>query len=337
MSGPLDAVPREYRGSLRAAPPPRSVTPMLAVLTDGPFSDPGWIYERKLDGERVVAAHDGDDVRIASRTGHDLRGTYPELVDALATQSAHDVVVDGEVVAFERGRPSFARLQRRFGLTDPDEARARGIAVYLYLFDILHVAGYDTRELPNRVRKAVLRRALTWHDPLRFTGHRVGDGDAYFRYACEHGWEGLIAKRADAPYASRRSGDWLKVKCVNEQEVVIGGFTEPEGSRTGFGALMVGYYADGELRYAGKVGTGYDRRTLTGLRARLDGLERDAPPFAGTVRERGAHWVRPELVAQVAFTEWTGDGKLRHPRYLGLRRDKDPKDVRRERAERGRS
>jgi len=310
---------------------------MLAVLTDGPFSDPDWIYERKLDGERVIAARDGDDVRITSRTGHDLRATYPELVDALAEQTAHDLVVDGEVVAFEHGRASFARLQRRFGLSDPDEARASGIAVYLYLFDILHVAGYDTRALPNRVRKPVLRRALTWQDPLRYTSHRVGDGDAYFAHACAHGWEGLIAKRADAPYAARRSRDWLKVKCVNEQEVVIGGFTDPEGSRTGFGALMVGYYDDGHLRYAGKVGTGYDRRTLAGLRERLDGLERDTPPFAGTVRERGAHWVRPELVAEVAFTEWTDDGKLRHPRYLGLRRDKDPKDVRRERAEKGRS
>lgn len=331
MTGPLDAVPAAHRTDLRPSAPPDTVTPMLAVLTGAPFSDDAWIYERKLDGERVVAIRDGDDVRLRSRTGHDLGGTYPEIADALAAQDQRDFVVDGEVVAFDGNATSFSRLQRRFGLHDPEAARATGIAVHLYAFDVLHVAGYDTSALPARIRKAVLRRTLRWRDPLRYSAHRVGDGEAYFALACERGWEGLIAKRAEAPYQPRRSRDWLKFKCVNEQEFVIGGFTDPEGHRHGFGALLIGYYADGDLRYAGKVGTGYDERTLRDLRARLDERVRTEQPFAGArVRERGAHWVRPELVAEVAFTEWTGDGKLRHPRYLGLRRDKDPKDVRRE-------
>jgi bifunctional non-homologous end joining protein LigD len=183
-----------------------------------------------------------------------------------------------------------------------------------------------------RARKALPRRALAFHGPLRFTTHRNTTGEAYLRQACQWGWEGLIAKRADSAYVPKRSTDWLKFKRSQGQETVVGGFTEPAGSRIGFGALLVGYYEGGRLRYAGKVGTGYDQRTLTGLRKRLDGLERERQPFAGdAIRERGAHWVRPELVAEIAFTEWTGDGKLRHPRFVGLRTDKAATGVVRER------
>ena len=164
------------------------------------------------------------------------------------------------------------------------------------------------------------------------SSHRNGDGEAYFREACGRGWEGLVAKRADAPYRpGRRSDDWLKLKCVHEQELVVGGWTDPQRSRTGFGALLVGYYhGDGGLRYAGKVGTGFDRRTLTELSARFRDLAADRSPFAEPVHEKGAHWLRPQLVAQIGFSEWTRDGKLRHPRYLGLRDDKAPGDVVRE-------
>jgi ATP-dependent DNA ligase len=200
------------------------------------------------------------------------------------------------------------------------------VAVYLYLFDVVHVHGCDV------TRKAVLRRLLAFRDSLRFTPHRNADGEAYWRQACRKGWEGVIAKRADAPYRHDRSCDWLKFKCVNQQEFVIGGYTDPKGSRHGFGALLLGHYRGGDLVYAGKVGTGCDQQLLEGLRRRLASLERARPPFSvGRLPSAGVRWVRSELVAQIGFSEWTGDRQLRHPRFLGLRHDKRPREVARER------
>jgi bifunctional non-homologous end joining protein LigD len=304
--------------------------PMLATLTDRYFSDPDWIFERKLDGERVIGTRSGETVTLRSRTGRVLDGTYPELVQALRRQRG-DFVVDGEVVAFDGNRTSFERLQGRIGLTDPAQARRSGIAVYFYLFDLLRAGGEDLTALPLRERKRRLRATIRFGGPLRYTAHRNTDGEAMLAEACRRGWEGVIAKRADGRYVPGRSTDWLKFKCVTEQEFVIGGFTDPAGSRHGFGALLVGVYDGDELRYAGKVGTGFDHRTLTDLRARMDGLEIGSSPFHGPVRERGTHWIRPSLVAQVGFTEWTRDGRLRHPRFIGLRRDKPPREVTRER------
>ncbi|MFI7407932.1 non-homologous end-joining DNA ligase [Streptomyces sp. NPDC049627] len=327
----LDGLSGEEREQLRPATG-HVPKPMLATLTNTPFSDPAWIYERKYDGERCLGARDGAGTRMLSRSGRSLTATYPEAADALARQPCDDFVVDGEVVAFEGNRTSFALLQQRMGITNERQARASRIAITYYVFDLLRLDGQDLTGLPLRTRKALLRRALTYTSPLRFATHRNSTGEVYLRKACEWGWEGLIAKRADSRYVSRRSTDWLKFKCGKRQEFVIGGFTEPEGERVGFGALLVGYYEGRRLVYAGKVGTGYDRNTLTSLRKRLDALECEEQPFAGqTVRERGAHWVRPELVAEIGFTEWTGSGKLRHPRYLGLRTDKPATQVVRER------
>lgn len=325
-------LPAPVRALLRSAPQPDWVSPMLATLTDRRFSHPDWVFERKLDGERCLAFRRGAGVRLLSRKRLRLEHTYPEVADALGAQPTEDFVVDGEVVAFEHGRTSFARLQQRLGITDPDRARRSPVAVFFYLFDLLHLDGHDTTALPLRARKALLREALAFRPPLRFTAHRNAKGEAYFASACAHGWEGLIAKRADAAYVSGRSRDWLKLKCSAGQEFVIGGFTDPAGSRVGLGALLVGYHDGDQLVYAGKVGTGYSRATLRDLRARLDALETPDSPFRrDRIAERGVHWVRPELVAQVAFTEWTGDGKLRHPRFEGLRRDKSPHEVIRER------
>ena len=322
MSDPFAALPEAERALVRRAPTPRFVEPMKAVLTDEPFSDPGWIFERKLDGIRCVAVKSGGRVRLLSRNELSLNERYPELAEALEGDPADEFVVDGEVVAFEGARTSFARLARR--------GRER-VAVFLYLFDAMHLAGCDTRRLPVRSRKAVLRRALSFGGPVRLTPHRNRDGETLFEEACRKGWEGLIAKRADSPYTCGRSRDWLKFKCSAEQELVVGGYTEPRGSRVELGALLVGYYEDGRLRYAGKVGTGFDRQTLHDLARRLRALRRESSPFAGDdVPERGTTWVEPELVAQVAFTEWTRDGRLRHPRYLGLREDKDAREVVRE-------
>jgi len=207
--------------------------------------------------------------------------------------------------------------------------------VFLYLFDLLVLDGHDTTALPLRVRKRLLRDAVTFTDPLRMSSHSNGDGEAYLLEACQRGWEGLVGKRADAPYRpGRRSEDWLELKCVHEQELVVGGWTDSQRSRTGFGALLVGYHDSGDggagLRYAGKVGTGFDHDTLARLSDRFRDLAADRSPFAEPVKEKGAHWLRPELVAQIGFSEWTRDGKLRHPRYLGLRDDKAAGDVVRE-------
>ncbi|WP_413804585.1 hypothetical protein [Streptomyces sp. OE57] len=188
---------------------------MLATLTDTPFSDPDWIYERKFDGERCLGLRDGAEVRLLSRSGQALTATYPEAADVLARQPCRDFLVDGEVVAFEGTRTSFARLQQRMGVTDEDQARTSRIAIAYYVFDLLRLDGRDLTGLPLRTRKALLRRALTYTSPLRFATHRNSTGEAYLDQACERGWEGLIAKQADSGYVSRRSADWLKFKCGN--------------------------------------------------------------------------------------------------------------------------
>ena len=296
---------------------------MKAVLWDEPFSDPAWIFERKLDGIRCVAHRDRSGLRLLSRTDREMSGQYPELAEALASEPCSDFVVDGEVVALDsHGITRFERLQRR--------GKER-VAVHLYLFDLMRHEGADLRELPLRERKAMLRRALRFEDPIRFTAHRNEHGERLFAEACRKGLEGVIAKRADSPYRATRSRDWLKLKCHAEQELVIGGFTAPQGSRSHFGALLVGHFQGDTLHYAGKVGTGFDRSTLAELGSRLRELQTDANPFAEVHPiPRGTQWVRPELVGQIAFTEWTRDGRLRHPRFLGLRDDKPAHEVVRE-------
>jgi bifunctional non-homologous end joining protein LigD len=327
----LAGLPESVRAALHDEPVPDWRAPTLATLTERRFSDPRWIFERKFDGMRCLAFRDGDRVQLLSRNRQPLNGTYPELVDALAAQHTTRFVVDGEVVAFEGRRTSFARLQGRLGITNPEVARASRIRIFYYVFDLLHLDGKSTIDLPLVWRKRLLRNAIQFSGPLRYTSHRVEDGIAAYRAACERGDEGVIAKLADSTYESRRSTNWLKFKCVRDQEFVVGGYTGPKGSRVGLGALLLGYYDGRDLVYAGKVGTGFDEATLRSLHERLSVIEQDAPPFTrGLVHEKGARWTRPELVAQIGFTEWTRDGKLRHPRYQGLRTDKDPHDVVRE-------
>lgn len=327
-------VAEELRERLESRSHPRWIQPMLAILEHEPFSDPGWIYERKLDGERCLAFRDDGEVRLLSRNAKPLNDTYPELEEAISAQPERDLVVDGEVVAFSGGVTSFSRLQGRMQIRDREEAGRSGIAVYLYLFDLLHLDGRSTEKLPLRERKRLLRRVVRFEHPLRFTPHRNQRGEDLLEDACRRGWEGLIAKDAQAPYVHDRSRRWLKLKCSARQELVVAGFTEPEGERIGFGALLLGYWEDDELRYAGRVGTGFDHETLQSMRRRMDELERDGPPLAredaGDADGPGVHWVEPELVAEVGFTEWTGAGRLRHPRFLGLRRDKPAREVVRE-------
>lgn len=331
MNSLLDRLPEDQRHLVRAASGPvEAGTPMLAVLSSRRTFDADWLFERKLDGVRALVARDGDGARLSSRNGKTQNATYPELVEALSSQPCKDFVADGEIVAMRHGRTDFALLQQRLGLTRPDDVRASGVSVRYYLFDLLRLDGFDLTGLPQRTRKSLLRDALEFGDPLYFTPHQNHGGQDQLDAACAHGWEGLIAKRADAAYVRRRSDAWLKLKCDAGQELVIGGFTEPAGSRVGLGALLVGYYVGGKLRYAGKVGTGFDTATLKTLRRRLDGIEQKTSPFDDVVRERTPHWVHPELVAQIGFTEWTQAGRLRHPRFLGLRDDKRAAEVVRE-------
>ena len=329
---PIDRLPVDVRQDGVKAPFPRWIEPMLATLTEERFSRDDWIFERKFDGERCLAFRNGGDVRLLSRNKKNLNDTYPELVDAMKKQRVEQFVVDGEIVAFEGDITSFGRLQNRMQISDAGEARRSDVAVYYYLFDICYVDGYDLTRVELRHRKEVLKQAISYDDPLRFTEHRNRDGQAYFKEACPKGWEGLIAKDATARYVHGRSRYWLKFKCVHEQELVVGGFTDPERSRVGFGALLVGYYEGGALKYAGKVGTGYDDSTLHELRRQLDAIEIREGQFEANdlLPTHNVHWVKPLLVAQVKFTEWTASNRLRHPVFIGLRDDKKPRDVRKE-------
>jgi bifunctional non-homologous end joining protein LigD len=305
---------------------------MLATLTDRRFSDPAWIFERKFDGIRCLSFRHGSVVRLMSRNRERLDSTYPEIADEVAAQAENDFVIDGEVVAYEGSRTSFELLQQRSGITDPHRARGSPVRVRYYVFDIVYLDGQDTRFAPLRARKRLLRSAITFRGPLKFTTHRNEEGERFFEQACTSGWEGLVAKRADSTYASRRSPDWLKFKCAHGQEFVVGGFTEPRGSRIGFGALLVGYYDDdGSLRYAGKVGTGFNDAVLRQLSETMDKLKVKTSPFSRNRGfERGTHFVRPELVVQVGFAEWTREGLLRQPRFQGVRQDKSAREVKRE-------
>src|SRR3954465_4391336 len=279
---------------------PTTAGAMKAVLTDERFSDPDWIFERKLDGIRCVAIRDGSSLHMLSR--NDLALNYPEIAAAVSRQS-RSFAIDGEVVA----------VSGRF--------QDDGPRLY-HVFDITWLDGEDLRGRPLRERKALLREAVDWEDPLRFVPHRDEAGEAMFAEACANGWEGVIAKRADSTSSDRRSRDWLKFKCEHGQELVIGGFTPPKGSRGELGALLVGVYDGDQLLYAGKGGAGFNRSTLRSLAEQLRPLARADSPFANAPRFRDVTWVEPRLVAQVGFAEWTRDGRLRHPRFLGLRDDK---------------
>ena len=332
MPNPLNRLPAEIKVRLRKKPQPKWIAPMLATLTDERFSQEGWLFEPKWDGERCLAFRCGGQLSLFSRNRMLLNAKYPEITTAFHQQQARSFIVDGEIVTFRNGITSFAKLQARMQVANPSAELIRRIPVWLYLFDLLYLGHYDTRDLPLRYRKELLRNTFDFKGSLQFTEHRETEGEAYYREACRKGWEGVIAKNADSAYVSRRTRDWLKFKCSQGQEFVIGGYTEPRGNRIGFGALLLGYYRDQRLVYAGKVGTGFDRNTLRRLSKKLAGLETPISPFEEDGLPRsGVHWVKPRLVAQVAFTEWTHDNKLRHPRFLGLREDKKPEEVVRER------
>jgi bifunctional non-homologous end joining protein LigD len=309
---------------------PKWVDPMLASLAETPPRGEDWTYEPKLDGFRTLAFREGDNVRLLSRNHKDLGSRFPEIVEALHQQPVDEFILDGEVVALDsKGRPRFSLLQQR--LTPIPLAAARqSRSLFYYAFDLLYAKGYDTRDLPQSRRTSLLREAVIASDPIRITEQLTGDGAKLLLRVCRKGFEGLIAKRLDAPYApGKRTTYWLKLKCILEQEFVIGGYTDPEGSRTGFGALLVGYYAKGKLIYAGRVGTGFTDKVLADLLKRMRPLARGACPFQPDpeIPRKSVHFVEPRFVGQVGYSEWTHDRHLRQPRFLGLRIDRNPKGV----------
>jgi len=309
------------RSSSRAAFP-QTFAPQLSTLVKSPPTGPQWIHEIKYDGYRIGARILHDNVKLITRNGNDWTETFPEIAAAVKELPLEEALIDGEAaVLLPDGITSFQALQ---GVLKHHE---RGRLAY-FVFDLLHLDGRDLSGLPLEERKAILRR-LAGKSPadavIRYSLHFEGDGAAVLREACRMGLEGIVSKRRDLPYESGRSRNWLKTKCVKRQEFVIGGFTDPEGSRVGIGALLIGVNQDGHLRFAGKVGTGFTSDVLTELRQRLKVLERKDCPFSpqptGSLG-RSAHWVKPDLVAEVEFTEWTEDGKIRHPSFQGLREDK---------------
>ena len=309
---------------------PTGFLPQLATLVKRAPEGDAWLHEVKFDGYRIAARIERGSVRLLSRRGNDWSANFPAVHDAVRRLPVRRALLDGEVAAvLPDGRTSFQALPRVGG----------GTATLLYfVFDLLHLDGEDVARLPLDERKVRLQALLAPFASatlLRYSAHVVGGGERFFAVACERGLEGIVSKRRDRRYEPGRGGGWVKTKCWLRQEVVVGGFTEPEGTRAGLGALLVGVHdAHGALAFAGKVGTGFSTRGAVELRERLDRIARATPPFANPPREARrwrTHWVEPRLVAEVAFTEWTDDGRLRHPSFQGIRADKSAREVTRER------
>lgn len=303
--------------------------PQLATLVKDPPSGDGWIHEIKYDGYRIGCHIRDSRVSLISRNGKDWTQAFPEIAEAARKLGLRDALLDGEVaIVLADGRTSFQALQNRGG------DAARGTLVY-FVFDLLRLDGKHLGPLPLEERKALLRKLIGRRKTgrIRYADHVEGRGVEFFEQACRIGLEGIISKRRDQPYREGRHGDWVKTKCTHRQEFVIGGFTDPQGMRAGLGALIIGYYNDGTLVCAGKVGTGFSHKVALDLRRRLDALAQKTCPFDPPPPRpisRAAHWVKPTLVCEVEFTEWTSDGSVRHPSFQGLRADKKPHEVVRE-------
>jgi bifunctional non-homologous end joining protein LigD len=306
-------------------------SPQLATLVKEPPAGDGWLHEIKYDGYRIGCRIRADRVTLISRNGKDWTAAFPEIAAAAAALPTKDALIDGEVtMVLADGRTSFQMLQNA-----AQGDKANGTLIY-FVFDLLRLDGENVARQPLVDRKARLRALVGRRKTgrIRYADHVMGNGREFFERAQHLGLEGIISKRASEPYHPGRHGEWLKTKCILEQEFVVGGFTDPEGTRAGIGALLIGYYEAGRLVFSGRVGTGFSQKFAVDLRKRLDSIAQKSCPFEPPPEgplARTAHWVKPQLVCVVAFTEWTSDGKIRHPAFKGLRADKKPKDVRRER------
>ena len=328
---------QNLKGAHRS-PIPTIVRPMLATLTDHPFSSDDWLYEIKWDGYRSIAFLDGGDVRLVSRNQNEMTSLYPELQDIATHIKAKQAVLDGEIVAFDdEGRPSFSLMQQRAGIRSGIK-RSRPnaeIPVLYYVFDLLYLDGYDLMKVDLEKRKDILKSIISESDILKYSDHFVGEGEELFAAAKEKSLEGIVAKRRTGCYVQKRSREWLKMKITMRQECVIGGYTDPRGSREHFGSLILGLYDDkGRLIHVGHAGSGFTGATHEAMWQRLKKIEAAKNPFFGKVEAtRRPHWLSPELVAEIKFTEWTHEGqsgavKMRAPVFQGLRFDKSPRECR---------
>lgn len=332
------AAPRaatKEKKSAKRDPVPVITTPMLATLVDEPFDGDDWLFEIKWDGYRAICTvHEDGKISLVSRNGLDFLKQFPELEELRGAWTTLPVVIDGEIVSLDnRGRSSFQRLQGSFNRNRPSarSPEAKKYPLTYAAFDVLYADGKDLRKTPLEQRKAILERIISEPDLVLYSKHVIGGGHAFFEAAQRQQLEGIIGKLRESTYHERRTRDWVKIKAQLMQECVIGGFTEPRGSRKGFGALLLGLYQGRKLYYVGHVGTGFDTKTLAAMTAQLKKSERKTSPFVNDVASNTkAHWVEPKLVAEVRFTEWTRDGVMRQPAFLGLRADKKPKECVRE-------
>lgn len=318
---------------------PHSIRPMLATLVDEPFDDDNWLYEVKWDGYRAITFIDGKSLRLVSRNQNELTAAYPELHDIPRFVNAQKTILDGEIVALdEEGRSSFSLMQQRTGVGEGGRRIRRtrdDIPVIYYAFDLLYLDGYDLTQVDLEQRKQLLKSILSGNDLLRYSDHYIGQGTALFQAAAQRGLEGIVAKHRTSCYEQKRSREWLKIKIVRRQECVVGGYTDPRGSRENFGSLVLGLYDDqGRLIPVGQAGSGFSEQTHEQMWRRLKALEANRSPFFGKVEsDRRVHYVKPELVVEIKFTEWTHEGqsgavKMRAPVFQGLRFDKKPSECR---------
>jgi len=321
--------PKKIRGARKAAKP-EFVSPQLATLVREPPPGDEWLHELKFDGYRMLCHLSRGKARFWSRNGKDWTDKFPNLAQAMKAFPATTAILDGEVVIFDKaGRTSFQKLQQAMG-------KSRNAAFVFEIFDLIYLESYSLTQTPLRERKHTLEQLLVSAKAkgrLRYSDHVEGNGPQFFKQACEYGMEGIVSKLADSPYESTRNRNWLKTKCIKRQEFVIAGYTPSKKGLPGFGSLILGVYDKGKLVYSGRVGTGFSIKQRLELQKKLNRISQASMPFAVVPKDPGlrdAHWAKPQLVAEVEFTEWTADGLIRHPSFQGLREDKKPAEVIRE-------
>jgi bifunctional non-homologous end joining protein LigD len=330
----VPALAKDLQGAVKR-PMPTAIQPMLASIAEDPFDDPNWLFEIKWDGYRVISFIENGKVRMVSRNQNDLGPRYPELRELPKLVNAKTAILDGEVVVLdEQGRPSFSLMQQRTGIRAHGRQAASHpeLPIQYYVFDLLYLDGYDLRRVGLDDRKRALRQVLPPGELVRFSDHHAGQGIALFQVAKQKGLEGIVAKKCNSCYEERRSREWLKIKITQTADCVIGGYTKPEGTRQYFGSLVLGLYNNKkQLIHVGHAGTGFNLARLKQIFEVLKEIESKKNPFTGPVDAKNVHWVKPERVAEVKFSEWThetseGGLKLRAPVFLGLRDDKNPED-----------
>jgi bifunctional non-homologous end joining protein LigD len=316
--------------SARKARMPEQINPMLATLVDDPFSDPDWIFETKWDGFRSVCFIDHGQARFVSRNQIEMTPQYPELVNVPKQLTAKRAILDGEIVALdEQGMPRFQLLQNKLRIRSGSYAKATRAQIVYFVFDLLYCDGYDLMNCPVVERKALLEQILRPASFVKYADHVEAQGKEFFRQIEKFRLEGMIAKRAASKYVQKRTSDWLKVKTVMRSEVVVGGYTQPRGTRSYFGSLVCGLYKGKNLHYVAHTGGGFNEKTLASIHKLMQPLKTDKSPFIKAPKtNEPVQWLTPKLVAEVKFSEWTADERMRQPIFLGLREDKKPQDCR---------